>query len=411
MQAQKKRVLILASVASMIDQFNIPNIQLLLEMGYDVHVACNFEEGNTCSRQQVYRLRKVLLKMHVPGHQWDCPRSAKAVRKCCRAYYQLLKLSEKYHFSWMHCHSPVGGVLARMAAHKQGIKIIYTAHGFHFYRGAPIKNWLLYYPVEKLLAHWTDVLLTVNKEDYCLAKKKLKAAKIVYLKGVGIDVRKFQKHTDKDYISDISNTGIDFRKRYRIPEHAAILLSVGELSRRKNHQMVISAMRGLAGQEVHYIICGQGKLKNMLMRKAKRAKTLRQIHMVGFQENVTVFYRNADIFVFPSKQEGLPVALMEAMACGLPCIVSDIRGNRDLVADDKKDCGGIRFSLKQPQKLQEALNLLIENPQLRDSCRRFNQEKIWEYDLHIVMHRMEKVYRWLDRWVKYENSSGVDVYL
>ncbi len=368
----------------MIGQFNMPNIRILLDMGYEVHVACNFKEGNTCSRQQVYRIHRMLRQMHVMCHQWDCPRNILPVTKCFTAYGQLMKLTGRYHFSWLHCHSPIGSALARAAAHRRGIRVIYTAHGFHFYQGAPLFHWMLYYPAEKLLARWTDVLLTVNQEDYRLAVQKMKARKTAYIPGVGIDVSSLQKQTFTERAV--------FRKKYQIPENAVILLSVGELSRRKNHQMVISALSGMSEKEVHYLICGKGRLKKALLQKARSCGVSKQVHILGFQENVADFYYNADIFVFPSRQEGLPAALMEAMACGLPCIVSDIRGNRELITEGRKDCGGICFPLRRPGKLRYALELLLENPKLRYEYGRYNKKKVQEYSLQVVSRRMKKIY-------------------
>ena len=160
----------ISSVASMIDQFNMPNICLMLDMGYEVHVACNFEKGNTCSAKRVNKLKAALSQMHVICHQWDCPRSMQRAGDFIRAFWQLWDLTGRHRFEWMHCHSPIGSVLARAVACRRGIRVIYTAHGFHFYKGAPLKNWLLFYPVEKMLAHVTDVLITINKEDYLFAK-------------------------------------------------------------------------------------------------------------------------------------------------------------------------------------------------------------------------------------------------
>ena len=182
-----RKVLLAASVASMIDQFNMQNISLLQQMGYEVHVACNFREGNTCDARRVRKFQERLTQLQVVWHQWDCPRGTGSVHKCLRAYHQMLWLLKTCPFAWMHCHSPVGGALARIAAHKTGIRVVYTAHGFHFYRKAPLKNWLLYYPVEKLLARWTDVLITVNREDYRFAEKRLGAGRICHIPGVGVD--------------------------------------------------------------------------------------------------------------------------------------------------------------------------------------------------------------------------------
>lgn len=334
-----KKALVIASVASMIHQFNMPNIRLLKKMGYEVHVACNFEKGNTCDETSIQKLRADLQKMGVIPHQWDCPRSVGAVRQCITAFVQLYELTKCLLFDLMHCHSPIGGALARMVAHMRGIPVIYTAHGFHFYQGAPFKNWLLYYPVEKLLAYWTDVLITINKEDYAFAKRNLAAGIIYRIPGVGVDIGKF--------------AGRDMRRKmreqYSIPQDAVLLLSVGELNRGKNHRMAVKALAALDKHEndVYYMICGQGRLRRDLLLYAKKLGIGQRVRLVGYMEDIAAAYEAADIFVFPSKREGMPVALMEAMACGLPCVVSDIRGNREL----STDVGNLLFRLDRPEEL------------------------------------------------------------
>lgn len=384
-----KKILMLASVASMIVQFNMANIQLLLNMGYEVHVACNFKEGNTCPSKQVHTLLQTLQSQKVICHQWDCPRGIHAVGKCVRAYCQLWKLTGTYQFAWLHCHSPIGGALARIVAHKRGMRVIYTAHGFHFYRGAPLLNWLLYYPAEAFLAHWTDVLVTVNREDFCFAKRRMRAKKIFYIPGIGIDTERFAKeHTD----SQKAKAREHFCKKYRIPFHASVLLSVGELNKGKNHRIVIKALAALKRPDVYYIICGQGPLRGWLSRYAGRLGVKRHIRMPGYQEQMPWICGNADIFVFPSKREGMPVALMEAMAAGLPCVVSNIRGNRELIHDA---AGGMRFRLGQGRQLIKALAILLDDTRLRQACGRYNQKRVKHYDQSVVEKRMYEIYMYL----------------
>ncbi|MDE7311330.1 MAG: glycosyltransferase [Eubacterium sp.] len=381
---KKKKVLMLASVASMIDQFNMPNIRLMLEQGYEVHVACNFIEGNTCDDRRICSLKKTLRQMQVKQHQWDCPRKAHSARACLKAYWQLLGLMERHCFAWVHCQSPIGGALARAAAHQKGVRVIYTAHGFHFYKGAPLKNWLFYYPVEKLLARWTDVLITVNREDYLFAKRHLRAGKVYRIPGVGIVMERFCRQTEEVSVS-IRKA---FCRTYKIPYHAQVVLSVGELSRRKNHQAVLQAAAHLLQEDVYYIICGQGALDHTLRKQAKKLGIWHYIRMPGYLEDVKSLYENADLFVFPSLQEGLPVALMEAMAAGLACVASDIRGNRELI--DSR--GGGLISLKHPRELREKLQELLDDAKLRKSCGSYNQKKIEAYSLKNVQERMRQIY-------------------
>ena len=384
---RKEKVLMLASVASMIDQFNLPNIRLLLGMGYEVHVACNFTEGNTCDEKRLQALKKKLAAMHVVWHQWDCPRSVSSFLQCSRAYRQLCGLMEKQGFSWIHCHSPVGGALARLAGHRYGIRVMYTAHGFHFYRRAPLRNWLLFYPAEKLLAYWTDVLITVNREDYGFARRYLAAGGVCRIPGVGMDperIRAVGRQVDPAAV----------RRKYGIPDKALLLLSVGELSRRKNHGIVLRALAllktgGLAhGKDVYYLVCGQGPLENQLVRRACKYGIDARVRLAGFVDDVAAVYRAADIFVFPSLQEGMPVALMEAMAAGMPCVVSDIRGNRELIGREE-----LRFAPGNPVELAQRLACLIRcTRERREAYGVRNREKVRAYSLANVQKRMERIY-------------------
>lgn len=377
---EKKRVLVAASVASMISQFNLPNIRLLQQLGYEVHVACNFKEGNTCDTGQIYRLREMLKKLSVRQHQWDCPRDISSVRKCFKAYCQLLALTGRYHFSWIHCHSPVGGALARITAHQRKIRVIYTAHGFHFYQGAPFMNWMLYYPAEKLLSYWTDVLITVNEEDFRFAKQNFRAKRLYRIPGVGINVEYF-----RDYQPRMAKA--EFYKKYHLPADAKILLSVGELSRRKNHRFIISLLPQM-GEEVYYFICGQGILRKELQDLAQKTGVEEQIRLTGYVQDLREIYKHADLFVFPSLQEGMPVALEEAMASGLPCLVSDIRGNRELVRF--RSC---RFDPCCAHSFLKRFRLMIDSSYWITVNQQRMQKQVERYDIRAVKKKLLRIYK------------------
>ena len=204
-------------------------------------------------------------------------------------------------YAFIHCHNPISGIISRLAAKKSNTKIIYTAHGFHFYKGAPVKNWILFYPIEKLCSLYTDVLITINKEDYKLAKNKFYARKIVYIPGIGIDISKFQNvQINKD----------ELKKELGLPKEGFILLSVGELNKNKNHSVVIKALSELGRKDIHYIIAGVGSLKNELEKLAIEKNIEDQVHFLGYRTDIDKIYQIADVFVFPSYREGLSVALM-----------------------------------------------------------------------------------------------------
>ena len=192
------KALIITSVASMVDQFLLPNLFLLQDMGYEIHVACNFEKGSTCSEEKIQNLKRTLTEKNIKFYQIDFERDVTNIFGHVVAYRQLSAIVKSNAFDLIHCHSPIGGMLGRLVARKQrkkGAKVFYTAHGFHFYKGAPLKNWLIYYPVEKFCSRFTDVLITMNKEDHALATKKMKAKSIEYVHGVGVDLNRFFSST------------------------------------------------------------------------------------------------------------------------------------------------------------------------------------------------------------------------
>lgn len=336
-----KRVLMLASVASMIDQFNMPNIALLQKLGYEVDVACNFIEGNTCSDERVAELKQKLQDMHVRCYQIDFARNIKHMGQNMRALRQVEGLMKQNGYAFCHCHSPIGGVVARIAGHRTRTKVIYTAHGFHFYQGAPVMNWLVYYPVEKMLSRWTDVLITINHEDYKLAKKKFKMKKLTYVPGIGID-------TQRESLSQKEKE--EKRKELGIPQDAFLITNAAEFTPNKNQKTVIEAIEQLHNPNIYFVMCGIGQKKAELEQYVKEHGLEEHIRFVGFRNDLHEILQTSDCFVLSSFREGLSVALMEAMAEGLPVVCSRIRGNVDLIKDGE---GGILIS---PQKRDEYIN-------------------------------------------------------
>ena len=272
------------------------------------------------------------------------------------AYKQLCRIIHENEIEFIHCNTPVGGILGRLAGKKCKVKkVIYQAHGFHFYKGAPLLNWLLYYPVEKWLARYTDALITINQEDYALAKRKMKlrnGGKVYYVPGVGIDHHKFSKAT----IDKAAK-----RRELGIPEDAVLLLSVGELNHNKNHETVI---RAIADLNVYYVIAGRGELQQYLENLIDAQNLQDRVKLLGFRSDVKELYEAADIFVFPSFREGLSVSVMEAMASGLPCVASRIRGNTDLLENTN---GGFLCDPHDALDFAEKINILASDTQLREA--------------------------------------------
>lgn len=380
----KEKVLILASVASMIDQFNMPNIDLLQSLDYDVHVACNFENGNTCSLDKIMELKKKLDLMNVKIYQIDFTRSVFDIKQDIIAYRQVKKIMVDNKYKFIHCHSPIGGVVGRLACKTTNTKCIYTAHGFHFYKGAPFKNWLIFYPIEKWLSRYTDVLITINREDFERTEKKLKVKHIVYVPGIGIDLKRYQF----EYCNRKT-----FRRELGLADDDIMLISVGELNMNKNHQIVIKALGEIKNPRIHYIVAGQGNRKQDLINLAKEYKMEDRLHLLGFRNDIAKLYKESDIFIHPSFREGLSVAVMEAMACGLPCIVSNIRGNKDLI--DKE--GGFLFELTKLSTLRHAIEELVKNKNLREKYGNYNEIKINSFSIDKIQKMMKDIYEMLGK--------------
>ena len=373
-----KRALMYASVASMIQQFNMENIRILLDLGYGVDVACNMEYGSTITNEKIAQMKKELEMMGVNVFHIPVPRKVTAIKEILRAYKSTKELIDKRAYSLIHCHSPIGGMICRIAnrfsAGYRKTKMIYTAHGFHFYKGAPLKNWMLFYPVERFCARFTDVLITINKEDYALAQRVMKAKNVKYVPGIGINLERFGKAVvDK----------AEKRKELGIPEDAFLLLSVGEVNGNKNHETAIRAIDNL---NIYYIIAGKGERKEHLQEVIDHLHISDKVHLLGFRSDVGELYKTADAFVFPSFREGLSVALMEAMACGLPVVCSNIRGNTDLINEE----GGELFDPHSVEACRKAIKTLLER-NLTDVGER-NMQWIQNYGLHKVKVIMKDLY-------------------
>ena len=298
-----------------------------------------------------------------------------------KAYKMFKQLVETEHYDIVHTHTPNASMIARLACRKirkQGTKIFYTAHGFHFFKGAPLKNWLMYYPVEKICARYTDVLITINKEDFELAKKKIHAKKICYVPGVGINLEK---------IRSVQADRNEIRKSMGVPEDCTLLLSIGELNVNKNHQVVLKALAKLDNKNVHYAIAGIGNQKDHLLNLAKELGVENQFHLLGYRTDALKLYHGVDIFVFPSFREGLSVSMMEAMASGLPIICSKIRGNVDLIQNED-----VQFNPFDADELLTRLRTLVDKQSLCNQLSKENGENVEFFSLENVLKEMKKIY-------------------
>lgn len=376
-----KKALMLASVASMIDQFNMENIKILQDLGYEVHVLANFSFGNTTSEERTKAFKKELEEKNIKVYNVPIPRKITSLKEMLKSYKEIKKICEENNYEILHCHSPIGGVLVRLAfrkMRKQGGKLIYTAHGFHFFKGAPLANWLIFYPIERFCARFTDVLITINKEDYKRAQN-FKAKKVEYVPGIGIDTKG---------IKEIKVDRECKLKEFNIKENETVLISVGELNANKNQEVIIKAISKI-NKPLKYILCGQGVKEENLRNLAKELGVENKVIFAGYRNDVKELLKISDIFCFPSKREGLSVALMEAMASGLPVVCSNIRGNVDLVEEGN---GGYLVNCKDVDGFYKKIIYLIENKELMKKYKQFNLYKILDYDVNKVKRITERIY-------------------
>lgn len=372
------KVLMVATVAPTIGQFNMDNIKILKDLGYEVHVACDFQDRSVWTERRIESFQEELARLGVEYFQVDFSRRPLDMKKNLKAYKQLKCLMSQNHYRFVHCHTPVASAICRVAAHRMKIPCIYTAHGFHFYKGAPFKNWLIFYPIERFLSNWTNILITINREDYSRSEKHFKAGCVEYVPGVGVDTKKFGQCDPVMY---------EKRKKFGITTDTVVFLSVGELNKNKNHEVVIKAIAKLKKDKIHYFIVGQGMNNEELTDLAKDLGV--NLHLLGYRTDICDIYHMADIFVFPSKREGLPVALMEAMACGLPCVASRIRGNTDLIEEGK---GGYLCEPDDVAGFASKMKQLLSEPKLQRQFGEHNQKTIKAFDISIINEKMKRIY-------------------
>ena len=369
-----KKVLFVATVVRLhLNLFHLPCLRWFHDQGWQVDVAANndFEDPADCV---------------IPccDHHYVIPFERSPFKKeNLLAYRQLKELLDREHYDIIHCHTPMGGVITRLAAgstRNRGTKILYTAHGFHFYKGAPLVNWLLYYPVERLLSHRTDLLLTMNGEDFRRAKT-FHARRTEMVNGVGIDLNRFVGATQEQKSQ--------VRRELGLGEGDTFAITVGNVIPRKNQAVLVRAVRELNDPDFHLFIVGDGPLEPELKNLAKELGVEKQVHLLGFRRDVYRLSSAADIFLFSSRQEGLSVSVMEAMACGLPIAASKIRGNTDLIDQGE---GGFLLEPDDAKGFADAIARILSEPGIRERMKRHNLEKIRSYSIEAVTEQMARLY-------------------
>lgn len=369
-----KKVLFVATVTKHINSFHIPYLKWFKEEGYEVHVASNGNEPiEYCDKHYNLPFERFPLR-----------------KNNIKTYRELKKIINENKYEIIHCHTPVGGVLTRLAAkkaRKKGTRVIYTAHGFHFYKGAPLLNWLIYYPIEKWLSKYTDCLITINKEDYELAKKKFRKCKQIELvHGVGLDTTKFD--------IEISNQALETLKdEISIKKDNIVLTYIAELNKNKNQQLLIKTIEQIVKEgDTRYILLlvGDGKLKERYQKYVKKHKLENNIKILGKRNDIAKILKITDIYVASSLREGLPVNILEAMYMGLPIVATDNRGHRELIKNKKN--GYIIDSEQKKKDFCEKIIELSHNKKIYNKFKEENKKIVKEFSLEEVTKEIRKIY-------------------
>jgi len=364
------KVLFVSHIANFA-KFNYPYMRWFREQGWQVdYISAGEEEVKDCDTSYTMAARRNPLSP-----------------KNFTAYRQLQQIMEQEKYDIVHCHTPVGGVLARLAARKfrkSGMKVIYTAHGFHFYKGAPLQNWLIYYTVEKFCARYTDTLVTINEEDYqCAVGKKFKAKQIVKIDGVGVDLQRFCYQPQKKE---------ELRRKYEIDQETYVLICVAEVNRNKDQRFLIENMQQLKERipQICLYIVGRGEELESCKALVKVSGLQEEVKFWGYRKDIEDLLTVSDVLVSASQREGQPINIIEGMACGIPIVCSDVRGQRDLVTSGEN---GIVYKLGDSEAFCEAIYKLYKEPELVQTFAQNSIQKVPKYSMKRAIENMSVIYK------------------
>lgn len=352
-----KRILVTSTDLMMV-QFLLPHIMNLSENGYEVEIACSVVGGRIDEIRE--KLNGYVKKIH----------TVRLVRSPInpinfKGYGDVKQIINNGHYDIIWTNEPVMGVTVRLAARKvckNGTKVMYMVHGFHFYKGAPLLNWMVYYPIERMMAPKADLITTINREDYKRAQN-FKVKRVEYIHGIGINTERLTK----------SENAVNLRSELGLAEDDFIVISVGELNKNKNQKVIIKAVAQLNDPQIHYVLCGKGDQLENLKKLVKKCGIESYVHFLGYRKDVVDLCSQADVFAMPSKREGLPVASLEAMYCGLPLVNSNIRGLEDVTENGKS---GFTCAPDDIIAFADGIERLKTDTVLRDQTKSFNLEMV-----------------------------------
>lgn len=375
----KKKVLFVTTISGFLPQFEKNDVFILQEMGFEIHYASNFKNPVYTFNENKLRDQGILM------HHIDIAKNPSKLIANTHTIRQLKTIIERNQIDLVHCHNPMGGVTARIAAACSNKKpyVIYTAHGFHFYKGASLINWLLFYSAERFLAHYTDQIITINQEDYLRAERfhLKKGGKVHQIHSVGVDDRRFAPHRE-----------IAEKKRAEIgiPQSAFHIVTAAELNRNKNQKIIIEALAKLCNQKIHYSICGRGPNETALKQLVSEKQLNSNVHFLGYRVDMEEILQTADCFAFPSYREGLGVAAIEALLCGVPLIVSDNRGTREYAVEG---CNSILCKAGKSEDFAVAIDRLYSYREERSEMAKSCRASAKKFTIQEVDRTMRRIYQ------------------
>lgn len=365
-----KKILIAASLDLFFAKFLFPHLKHLKEKGYEIHIAC----------------RNTGLDIPYCDKRFDVSFARSfQIHDNIESYKQMKQILQDNDYDIIHCHTPFGGAITRLAYHRvhHKAKMIYTAHGFHFFKGAPLKNWICYYPAEKILAHFTDIVITMNDEDYNIATKKFKT-KVRYIHGIGLDENKFKKKLTNE-------AKVELKKSLHLNEQDFVMIFVAELTREKGQCWLLTTLLPLFKQcpNMKLLLPGNDSLNGACQALSKELGLESQVQFLGFRRDVPNLLQISDLALSASTREGLPVNIMEDIYYHLPLVINDCRGNRDFV---KEGINGYLIPSRNEEIFRE---------KVMEYYKFIDKKKIAEYDkkfiknfyLNRVLQEMDEIYQ------------------
>lgn len=374
----KKKVLISTALAGFIRSFLMNDIQILQSMGYEVHCAANKNHAGVGEIEKYFEDRGIIF------HQIDFSSNKPISKETLISLKQIRNLIEKYDFSIVHCHTPISGAICRLACRKKrkcGMKVIYTTHGFYFHKSSSKKNWIIFKTIEDFMSRFTDMIITINNEDYNNASK-MHCKDVRYIPGVGVDINKFR---------DTSIDKNEYRKKLGIEKDSIVVLAIGELSERKNHQVIIKALGELRLQNIVFVICGNAITNAETTDLIKKLSIDNGVdtRLLGLRKDIAEICHCADIGVMPSSREGLGLAGIEMLASGLPIVASNVHGIVDYVVDGEN---GYLCNPYNPHEFAISIKKLLDS-NLRNAMNLKCSDSVEGFDKNISYSHMIKIYK------------------